>query len=356
MSFATSRSPRVTVVVCSLNGGRKIAACLEALANQSVAGTAQVVVVDDGSTDATAEVARRYTQEVVVHSTNRGLSAARNTGIEHARAPVIAFTDDDCIPAPTWLEQLLLAHERPGVVGAGGPVEVAELRTAVHRYLLDNPPLAPLELELGRCQSLPGRFGLYLRRMWAPANDQVGRAVYSFAGANMSFKKAALFAVGGFDPRQKFGGDDEYICSRIRGSFPSSKLWFEPSALVRHNYEGTLRDLARRNYAYGRGHAWAYLEDPSRRWPVFFPFPLALLGFLYAWRPRRVLGLPLAVHFLYPQGAIGAIKHRRPANLAFSWFRLVEESAHDVGLLLGLFGRGSAPSTGRHPCQGYDHQ
>jgi glycosyltransferase involved in cell wall biosynthesis len=350
-------SPAVTVVVCSLNGARRIAACLEALANQSVADVAQVVVVDDGSRDATTEVARKYASEVVVHSTNRGLSAARNTGIDHARAPVIAFTDDDCVPAPTWLEQLLVAHERPGVLGVGGPVEVASLRTAVHRYLADNPPLAPLELDLDRRRSLAGRFGLYLRRMWAPTHYQVGRAVYSFPGANMSFKKAALVAVGGFNPRQKFGGDDEYICGRIRGRFGSAALWFEPAALVRHNYEGTVCELARRNYAYGRGHAWAYLEGPSRRWPVAFPFPVALLGLLLAWRRRRsLMALPLAVHLLYPQGAIGALKHRRAPNVAFSWFRLVEESAHDLGLVSGLFSPRSWPGSRWGLVRDDDHQ
>jgi glycosyltransferase involved in cell wall biosynthesis len=333
----TSRvTPEISVVVCSFNGARTIRACLDALERQTIRLQAQVVVVDDGSTDTTADTVGAYPVDLVVHDRNRGLSAARNTGIAHALAPIVAFTDDDCVPDEGWLQALLLAHSRPEVVGAGGPVDVAHIKTLVHHYLVDHPPLAALELELAIRRSLPGRIVLYLRSMWAPQHHANGRAIYSFPGANMSFKRDALASVGMFEPAMTFGSDDEYICGRIRDSFPSMVLWFDPDAVVHHDYLGTIGDVLRRNYAYGRGHARVYLRDPSQRWPIVFPLPLVALiaAALRGW--RRLIFVPLVVQVAFPQGISAAIRHQRFAYLSFSWFRLAEESAHNAGMLVGL--------------------
>lgn len=329
--------PAISVVVCSLNGARTIRGCLEALERQSVADVAEVVVVDDGSSDATAAIARSFGARVVVHEDNQGLSAARNSGIAASRAPVVAFTDDDCVPHAAWLERLLEAHERPGVVGVGGPVEVATVATLVHRYLEAHPPLAPLELDLAAHTSLAGRFALYLARMWRPAEGRDPRAVYSFPGANMSFKRAALEAVGRFNPRLRFGSDDEYVCDRVREAYPGASLWFEPGAVVGHDFVGTLADLYRRNFAYGRGQAQMFREDGDRRWPIVFPLPLLALACVLAGRRAgRPAAVAAAVQLCYPQGLLGALRRREVDRLAFSWLRLVEESAHNLGMLAGL--------------------
>lgn len=335
--MARAGAPAVTVVVCSRNGARTIAACLEALEKQTLHDQSQVVVVDDGSTDATGAIARRYEVDLVVHEQNRGLGEARNTGIRLARGPIVAFTDDDCIPEPTWMEALVASYARPEVVGVGGPVGIARVETLVHRYLADHPPLAPLELELAWRDSLHERLAIYLKAMWSPERPSHGRAVYSFAGANMSFRREALEAVGMFDPAITFGSDDEHICGRIRDHYPDSLLWFAPEATVRHDYAGTLRDLLRRNHAYGRGHARMYLTDPTKRWPIVFPVPIAALAAGVALgRSRRLALVPLAVQVALPQGIVGAIRHRRGQDLAYSWLRFAEELAHDAGMAGGL--------------------
>lgn len=338
--MSDSEAPAVSVIVCSHDGARTIGACLEALQRQTIRHRAQVIVVDDGSADRTADVARSHGVDIAMHEHNQGLSAARNTGLAMATAPVVAFTDDDCIPDPRWLEALAAAHEDPRAIAVGGPVEIARTRTLVHRYLADHPPLAPLELELEEHASLPARFAIYLKSMWLPSRPSHGRAVYSFPGANMSFKRSALVAVGGFNPELRFGSDDEYICDRIRDRFPTSVLWFDPGAVVRHDYVGTLKDVVRRNYAYGRGQAQMYLDDAGRKWPIVFPIPLALGALAVTWRrPGRILLTMTAVQSLYPQGIMAALRSRRPANLAFSWVRLAEESAHNLGMLAGLLDR-----------------
>lgn len=309
----------------------------------------EIIVVDDGSSDETSAVASKFSVQLITHARNRGLSAARNTGILAARAPIIAFTDDDCIPCDDWIAQLLQPYEREDVAGVGGLVRVARIETYVHRYLVDNNPLAPLELNLAASSSLLYRFGLYLRGMWSAGDEHLSRAVYSLPGATMSFRKNVLDEVGLMNDRMTFGGDDEYICGRVRETFPHMVLWYEPRAQVRHNYVGTLQDMWRRNYAYGRGHARNYLMDSGGARPPFFPVPVAaLLGLVLSRRSLHLVTILILIQLTLPQGILGVLRHRRLTNFGFSYVRLLEEGALDAGVIIGLVrgfsGEGSRPS------------
>ena len=124
-------TPSISVVVCSFNGADTLATCLSALFAQTARDQMQVIVVDDGSLDATAEVARRFDLELIVFERNQGISKARNAGIAAARAPIVAFTDDDCVPSPEWCERLLAAYERTDATAVGGAIEVYRVESLV---------------------------------------------------------------------------------------------------------------------------------------------------------------------------------------------------------------------------------
>lgn len=325
------------MIVCSYNGAATIATCLEALDRQTIRDRIEIIVVDDGSNDGTAAVAQNYDVKLVVHEINKGLSAARNSGIKAARAPIVAFTDDDCIPHQSWIANLLKPYERDEIAGVGGLVSVAHVKTYLHRYLVDNNPLAPLEIELAASSSLVYRLGLYVRGLWKSGDDLSSRAVFSLPGATMSFRKDVLEAVGLMDTRFTFGSDDERICGLVRETFPNMLLWFESGAEVFHDYEGTFQDLFKRNFAYGRGNARHYLLDVGHKWPTIFPIPVAVLvGAILFRRKHPLIRLPLLIQFLLPQGILGVIRHKRISNVGFSYVRLVEETAHDLGLAIGL--------------------
>ena len=87
-------SADLSVVICSLNGAAGVDRCLRALADQKDVQL-QVIVVDDGSTDDTSEVGREHGATVIRHEVNRGLAAARNTGVQAATASVVAFLASD---------------------------------------------------------------------------------------------------------------------------------------------------------------------------------------------------------------------------------------------------------------------
>ena len=113
--------PAVSLYVPCYNGALWLAECLDALLAQTRPAD-EVLVVDDGSTDATAAIAGRYAGRVrlVAHAANRGLAVARNTALAAAGGEIVASVDADVRVTPTWLERLLTAFTSPRVVAAGG--------------------------------------------------------------------------------------------------------------------------------------------------------------------------------------------------------------------------------------------
>jgi GT2 family glycosyltransferase len=325
--------PAISVVVCTYRRAEKLPACLDALARQTIRDRVEVIVVDDGPDDATAAVAARYDVRLVRHPENRGLAAARNTGIEAATAPIVAFTDDDCVPKDDWLEALLEAYDGSDAVAVGGVVDALRHDTLVHRYLDETNRLAPLEIELGVSSSLWYRAQLYLRRNWRGSGTRPGtRAVYSLVGANMSFRRDALVEVGMFDPRITFGGEDEDVCRRLRARFDAGRFLFTSSAVIAHDFDGELRDTLRRSYQYGAGSARGYLKN-SDQGPTVFPVPvLVVLLVALGLHRRGFITAAAAVPFVvFAQWPVEAIYRRKPELLAFPVVQLLEEAAHDLG-------------------------
>jgi glycosyltransferase involved in cell wall biosynthesis len=106
----------VSVVIPARNAEAMIGRTVAAVLGQELDGRFEVVVVDDGSTDATAENARAAGARVVANATALGPADARNAGVAAAEADLIAFTDADCVPAPGWLRAGVSALERADLV------------------------------------------------------------------------------------------------------------------------------------------------------------------------------------------------------------------------------------------------
>jgi glycosyltransferase involved in cell wall biosynthesis len=175
---------RFSVVVPTYNRVSTLRQCLTGLLAQDSLNY-EIIVVDDGSTDGTAEV---LTQEFprtrirYFQQKNAGPAAARNRGIQEAGGEIIAFTDDDCLAPLDWLSRLDEGFRRhPEVVGVGGPL------------------LAPPEI---RRTNLLARYEQYVVQVQYGARDQEVLAGFNCpAGGtnNMAYRRAALQAIGGFD-------------------------------------------------------------------------------------------------------------------------------------------------------------
>ncbi|PYV13512.1 MAG: glycosyl transferase [Acidobacteria bacterium] len=233
--FGSRRSwPRISVVVCSYNGKRTIRDCLDGLRRVRYPDY-EVIVVDDGSTDGTGDIARSYGFRVLSAGRNRGLSAARNMGWTAASGSIVAYIDDDAFPDPDWLSYLAAVFMKTDYAGVGGP----------------NIPV-PSDGTTASCVA---------RAPGGPAHVLLSdREAEHIPGCNMAFRKACLEAVGGFDPQFRQAGDDVDLCWRIRAL--GGRLGFSPAAMVWHHYRNSVRAYWRQQVGYGK--AEALLE---RKWP-----------------------------------------------------------------------------------------
>ena len=233
---ALPRWPRVSVVVCAYNAARTIDACLAALAALRYPDY-EVVVVNDGSTDATRAITARHPHARVVDQPNRGLSVARNVGRTHADGEVLAYTDADCVVDPDWLTYLVARLVRDGFVAAGGPNLPPPAACAMAAYVAAAPG-GPTHVLL---------------------NDEVAEHV---PGCNMAFTRAALDAVGGFEPVFRTAGDDVDVCWRLQNA--GHAIGFSPAAVVWHERRPTARAYLRQQRGYGQAEALLYFRHPYR--------------------------------------------------------------------------------------------
>jgi glycosyltransferase involved in cell wall biosynthesis len=337
MNPLAAPSPDLSVVICSRDGAAGVERCLRSLALQENAPPLEVVVVDDGSTDETSEAARRAGALLVRHESNRGLAASRNDGVRRSSGEIVAFLDDDCEAERHWAARLLAAYA-PEVSGVGGEVRARGVTGYILGFLSRNNPLLPLEAELSQSRSPVFRLRLYLAAQLAVDRPEGARAVNSLVGANMSFRRTVLDAIGGFDERFTFGAEELDLCWRVSAGFPESALFVDPSILVDHHFRPGLRDTLRRARSYGRGTARLY-----RKWPqmpaTVYPWPLMEAALMVAAirDPRRV---PLAVLWpliAYPSAVRHAARQRSPAPLLDAYVRLLQEQLTNVGFAAGAW-------------------
>src|SRR5262249_49773393 len=142
--------PRVSVVLCSYNGKRYIGESLSALEYLDYPNY-EVIVVDDGSTDTTAEIAARHPVRLI-RTENRGLSAARNTGLNAATGDIIAYIDDDAFPDRDWLKRLALAFLDAEYVGVGGP-NISPPGDPLFAECVAHAPGGPIHVLLSDCEA-----------------------------------------------------------------------------------------------------------------------------------------------------------------------------------------------------------
>ena len=117
--FSLPRIPKVSVVVASFNGARTLKACLESLTCLNYPQY-ELILVDDGSTDNTQEIAKWFPSVRTIRQANYGLSVARNTGIAAATGEIVAFTDSDCRADEDWLYYMVGDLLNGEFVGMGG--------------------------------------------------------------------------------------------------------------------------------------------------------------------------------------------------------------------------------------------
>lgn len=212
--------PEISVVIPVRNGSRSIGALLASLAAQSLAPERfEVIVVDNGSHDATGDTAASLGARVVYEAIpNR--SRARNAGARAARADLLAFTDADCTVSPHWLEALLECRGQAPLLAGKVRVTTGVPPGAVERF------------------ELLWRFSqeAWVADGWA-------------ATANLMVERRAFESVGGFDSAYRHIGEDADFC--LRAGRAGFTLGYCDAAVVEHGAERALAPLGRRAFFHG---------------------------------------------------------------------------------------------------------
>jgi GT2 family glycosyltransferase len=338
--FAEVTTLDVSIVVCSYNGAAHLPAVLASLRAQTIdASRVDTLVVDDGSSDSTSVVAADHGARVITLSENCGLAAARNAGVRASRAGIVAFTDDDCVCAPGWLEQLLAPFADPAVLAVSGDVTPAGPDSLNVRFLQRRNPLAPLSGVFLDAPSPARRLAVYGRGLLrGPPRLASGERLYSVVGANMAFRRGVLHEFGGFDEAFRFGSEEKELCIRIHARHEAAAIVFAPRAMVSHTFAPRLSDTLRRSRAYGRGNAREAAKY-GRRSVTPFPAPLlAVVLVAAAWglrSPRLALLAGLTPWLTYPRWMIDLAATHSPEPLAYPYLQLAQELLTMVGEIEG---------------------
>jgi len=245
---------KVSVVVPAFNEERLLPACLEALLGQHGAGDLEIIVVDNASSDATATLARRY-GVTVVHEPCRGYGSALARGFACASGDIIASTDADSVVPCDWVARLKREYERdPGLAAVGGAIQFVA----------------------------PNWKARFLTHLFLPLIDRIDwsnpRGPHLW-GANLSVRRAAFRAVGGFDPNFSLQADSE-ISERLRAA---GRVVMLRDLKVRSSSRRWNRAFLSSCFLFGSNFIWYHVF----RRPMCREFPAIREPNPVAARPRR---------------------------------------------------------------------
>ena len=228
---------QISVIIPAFNSAKVLMTCLESLTNQTVSGEAhEIIVVDDGSTDDTKDIAAKYSVKYI-YQQNRGPAAARNNGVNHAEGAIIFFTDADCEPQPNWIEEMLKPLNDNQVVGVKGTYKTHQKEIIAR--------LVQIEYE-----------HKYERMKKFKYIDFID--TYS-AG----YRKDIFMKYGGFDERYpKASVEDQEFSFRL--SRDGNKMVFNPEAVVYHRHSSRLMDYLRKKYKIAYWKAFLLKRHPGK--------------------------------------------------------------------------------------------
>ena len=204
----------ITVAVCARNAEKHIADCLESINNQSTKPD-RVLLIDDHSTDTTAEIARRLGARVIVNEGHQ-LYDGRNTALKHCNTEVLAFTDADCILDEKWVENIIRVFNTRDVVGGTGR----------------HPPIGA------------NGFAGWLHHMWFIAELANTGYAGGVIGGNCYFRTDTLRKLGGWISLPYSNAEDVYISRKLKDA--GYKLWIDEKIIAWHKYTDSFNSLMKK--------------------------------------------------------------------------------------------------------------
>ena len=219
----------VSVVVPVYNGANTIAKTIDALLAQETEKSYEVIVVDDGSTEDTPNIIKKYPLKIITQD-NAGPSAARNSGWKAASGEIVAFTDSDCVPVSNWVEVLSKPFEDSAVGGVGGTYKTENIGSILATYIGEDIKFR---------------------------HDRLGKEIEATGTFSAAFRKNLLEQVGGFDETYKKATAEDFdLCFAIRKT--GHKILFVPNAIVGHYHKERFFKYIKSQFWYAVWRVYLY--------------------------------------------------------------------------------------------------
>lgn len=226
-----------SIIIPTFNGALRIGSCVDALLPQAAEAHAEIIVVDDGSSDDTREVVGRYSGVRLITQANSGPAAARNRGALEATGRIILFTDDDCVPSPGWIEAMIKPFEDEAVIGVKGAYRTRQ-KALVARFV-------QFDYE-DRYRLMAG----------LPEIDFVD--TYSAA-----FRRDRFLELNGYDTTFPLACAEDIELS-YRMSERGWKMVFVPTAIVYHTHPDTFWLYMKKKYKFAFWRVLALRKNPKK--------------------------------------------------------------------------------------------
>jgi GT2 family glycosyltransferase len=291
----------VAVILCTVGRKERLERCIQSLLAQRLSDFELVVVDNRPETGevlhTVGSIAKDDKRLRYVSERRTGLSVARNRGVSTTDAQLVAFTDDDVVVDPGWLEWLVAPFAEPAVTATSGMVLPLELQTEAQKRFEQFGGFSK-GVERRTYDLRSGRAGGLL--LYPFSGDIFG------SGNSMAFRRAELVAAGGFDPAlgagsPADGGEDMYALTTaiLRGG----TIVYEPHALCWHEHRKDYAALQRQVFSYGTGFT-ATMTKALTSNPRFYtaaarslPAALALNRFGHATPDKEAAGVDEAQRF-----------------------------------------------------------
>ena len=272
-----SLNPEISVIVPVYNCEGTIDACLESLLNQNYSAAYEIIIVEDGSTDKTAEICQSKKGIQIIQVPNGGPSRARNIGVKKAKGEFIAFTDGDCIVHRQWLAELREGFSRAEIASVGGNQVSPENESRFGKNVQDTFVL----------------LGFATSYMQTPS-DMV--EIQHNPSCNSAYRKTVFETIGGFD-EALWPGEDMDLDFRL--SQRGYTFLRNPKAIVKHFRPQSLTELGHMMHRYGASAYLLFRRYGFFRTLHYIPFLLltAIVVILLTvfFIPSALLLLPLLV-------------------------------------------------------------
>ena len=255
--------PSISVVVPVKDRADELRRCLDSIARVDYPRELmQLIVVDDGSRDDSAVVARQCGAQVVPSGgVGRGPAAARNVGARAASGEILAFIDSDCTASPAWLQELLPAFSDAQTAAVGGLVDGLYRDTSIDRY-----------------ESVMSSLTLGNRERTGNSGDDT----FYLPSCNLLVRRRSFHAVGGFRDEMHVGEDVD-LTWRLRDR--GWTIRYLPFGRIYHAHRSTIRSFMSRRFDYGTSEGTLQRLHPQRRKRLVVPPQLALLLALALFAP-----------------------------------------------------------------------